>query len=194
MDLGAYAQIEDLDELAKKNDIVVSRCRGYRLMRDEEPVNLNDEELHHRIELNAIMDLCQSEWGRSEWTTYNDYTEWRCKYFIENYEFYWNSMKDKPGYKEPQIRWDRLKGKNKRIFITKVKNKLKKYHEQYDVWNKYAGKEDILYIHARIGGGNWPYYYTEVVGKPWFIEKVDDAYDSTYCDIYARLKENTCGS
>lgn len=193
MDLLAYAQIEDLDELVKKNDIVVPRLRGYRLMRDEELVVLNDKELRHNIELSTMERLCQSAWGRSEWVTFNNYTKWRCEYFIENYEFYWSS-KDKPGYKEPQIRWDRIKGKNKRIFITKVKNELRRYHEQYDVWNKYAGKGDILYIHARIGGGNWPSYYTEVVGKPWFIEKVDDAYDSTYCDIYARLKENTCES
>lgn len=193
MDLVAYAQIEDLDELVKKNDIVVPRCRGYRLMKDEEPVNLNYNYLRHNIELSTIVRLCQSEWGRSEWVTFNDYTKRRCEYFIKNYEFYWEP-KDKPGYKEPQIRWDRLKGKNKRIFITAVKNELRRYREQYDVWNKYSGKENILYIHARIGGGNWPSYYTEVVGKPWFIEKVDDAYDSTYCDIYARLKENTCES
>lgn len=193
MDLLAYAQIEDLDELAKRNDIVVPRLRGYRLMRDEEPIVLNDKELRHDIELSTMARLCQSEWGRSEWVTLNGYTDWRCKYFIENYEFYWSSA-NAPGYKEPKIRWDRLKGKNKRIFITKVKNKLKRYHEQYKVWNKYAGRDDILYIHARIGGGNWPSYYTEVVDKPWFIEKVDDAHDSTYCDIYARLKENKCES
>ena len=23
--------------------------------------------------------------------------------------------------------------------------------------------------------------------KPWFIEKVDDYFDSTYCDIYVRI-------
>lgn len=22
----------------------------------------------------------------------------------------------------------------------------------------------------------------------WFLEKVDDSYDSTYCDLYARIK------
>jgi hypothetical protein len=59
---------------------------------------------------------------------------------------------------------------------------------QWELWNKYAGKDDILYIHARIGSENWSYYGKEVVGKPWFLEKVDDAYDSTYCDIYAKIK------
>ena len=59
--------------------------------------------------------------------------------------------------------------------------------KQFEVWNRYVGREDVLYIHARIGGGNWPYYFREVVDKWWFIEKVDDSFDSTYCDIYARL-------
>ena len=36
-------------------------------------------------------------------------------------------------------------------------------------------------------GRNWSYYCEEVVSQPWFIEKVDDAFDSVYCDIYARI-------
>ena len=46
----------------------------------------------------------------------------------------------------------------------------------------------MLCIHARIGGGNWSYYDgPELSKQPWFIEKVDDAFDSTYCDIYAKI-------
>ena len=55
------------------------------------------------------------------------------------------------------------------------------------MFNKYVGRKDILYIHARIGGGNWSYYHHRVDKQPWFIEKVDDAFDSTYCDIYAKI-------
>ena len=47
-----------------------------------------------------------------------------------------------------------------------------------------------MYIHSRIGGKNWSHYYKEVVDKEWFLEKVDDCFDSTYCDIYAKIKEN----
>ena len=36
MDLGAYSQTEDLDEIAKRNNIHVPRLRGYRLMKNEE--------------------------------------------------------------------------------------------------------------------------------------------------------------
>lgn len=55
-------------------------------------------------------------------------------------------------------------------------------------FNKYVGRNDVLCIHARIGGGNWDDYRDEVENEPWFIEKVDDDFDPTYCDIYARIK------
>lgn len=59
---------------------------------------------------------------------------------------------------------------------------------QYAVWNKYAGKENVLYIHARIGGNNWGSYGGSTIERqPWFLEKVDDSFDDTYCDIYAKI-------
>jgi hypothetical protein len=59
------------------------------------------------------------------------------------------------------------------------------------MFNKYIGRDDILYVHARIGSGNWPAYRDEVVNQPWFLEKIDDAFDPTYCDIYAKIDPNT---
>ena len=38
MDLYAYTQIEDLQAIADRNGISVPRCRGYRLMKNEERV------------------------------------------------------------------------------------------------------------------------------------------------------------
>lgn len=189
MDLYAYCQIGELEELAKKNGIEVPRLRGYRLMKDEKPITAEDwKEIRHDTEIDVMKNLCQSNWGRDKygyWIT--DYTRAKCAYHIKNYECQYMS-KDDEGYKEPEIRWDRLKGKKKRIFITRVKNALRDYKKQYGVWNKYCGRDDILYIHARIGGGNWAYYCDQVVDKPWFLEKVDDAWDGTYCDIYAKIK------
>ena len=70
-----------------------------------------------------------------------------------------------------------------------MKHRIKEYRKQFETFNKYCGRDDVLYIHARIGGGNWPYYDgPELSKQPWFIEKVDDAFDSTYCDIYAKIK------
>ena len=70
----------------------------------------------------------------------------------------------------------------------------KRVEKQRAAWNKYAGRDDVLYIHARIGGDNWFYYHSYVDTQPWFLEKVDDSYDSTYCDLYARIKPDKAES
>ena len=41
---------------------------------------------------------------------------------------------------------------------TGSKHPMSRIQEQFDMWNKYAGKSNILYIHARIGGLNWKFY------------------------------------
>lgn len=177
MDLGAYANIEDLDELAKKNGIVCPRLRGYRLMSEEEKVDL--KEVTEGIDKRCLHYLCTSEplWStKPKWYSWDSYTDYLCKY-------YGGDIFDDTSV----VRWDRIHGKKRRILKTAIHNKKKEVLRQYEMWNKYVGRPDILYIHARIGGGNWSSYRSDVVNQPWFIEKVDDSFDSTYCDIYARL-------
>ena len=86
------------------------------------------------------------------------------------------------------VNWKNVHGKHRKLLKYTLRKTAKLVNAQYAVWNRYAGRADILYIHARIGGGNWPYYRGEVENKPWFLEKIDDAFDSTYCDIYAQMK------
>lgn len=182
MDLGAYANIETLDEIVKRNGISCPRLRGYRLMRDESEIDFKEWERKNRswIESDELEDLCRSNWNPSAgWHTYSRETDKSVAYYICGA---WSDP-------DRHVRWERIHGKRRRMLKTAVHNRLTRYKKQYEVWNKYAGKSDILYIHARIGGGNWHNYYKDVVNRPWFIEKVDDAYDGTYCDIYARIKE-----
>ena len=176
MDLGAFAQIEDLEKIAKENGISCPRLRGYRLMRDEKPLKLTDDEIK-KITIEVIENLVEKGWGQggSFWHR----NENKRKYLVSDPDskFYFID-----------IRWDKISNKKRRMIKTRVRNEIRKYKKQYDTWNKYIGRNDILYIHSRIGGGNWPSYYTDVINKPWFIEKVNDAWDSTYCDIYAKIK------
>ena len=64
---------------------------------------------------------------------------------------------------------------------------------QMERFNYYCGQKNVYMIHARIGGvgeySNWEYYGGEekIATQPWFLEKVDDDFDSTYCDIYVKL-------
>lgn len=67
---------------------------------------------------------------------------------------------------------------------------------QCETWNKYAGRSDVLYIHSRMGGTTCGYWDDEkgehvttydLKAQPWFLDHVYDAYDGTYCDIYAKI-------
>lgn len=183
MDLGAYTQIENLDKIAKENGIEVPRLRGYRLMKNEEPFDIKNID-KKKIALDCVKELCCSEpfWNpNSHFTTLDYWTDYLCDYFM-------TKGKDEDGYeKHIEVKWNKIHGWKRKVLKTYIHNEYMRYRRQWEVWNKYAGKDDILYIHARIGGNNWPHYFNEVVGKPWFLEKVDDSFDSTYCDIYAKI-------
>ena len=53
------------------------------------------------------------------------------------------------------------------------------------MFNSYVGK-DVLYVHARQGGGNRDYYPIDTK-HPMYLSDCDDYWDSTYCDIYYDL-------
>ena len=181
MDLGAYAQIEDISKIAKDNNIDCPRLRGYRLMSQEEPVNIKD--MYNGIDVYCVENLCVSKpfWNyNSNVSCFDLETDYYIKKYIGG--------KDDHKY----VRWNKIHGWKRKVLKTYIHKCKMRIKRQYDIWNKYVGRKDILYIHARIGGGNWFYYYKEVVDKPWFIEKVDDNFDSTYCDIYARIKPVEC--
>lgn len=179
MDLGAYAQIDDLEQIAKDNGIEVPRLRGYRLMKDEQYIDYSD--MFEGIDIDCVKELCESIpfWSiHSGCLELSGYTDYLKHLFLE--------YKDNDPIR---VKWERIHGWKRRRLKLAIHNQKKCIKTQYDVWNKYAGREDVLYIHARIGGGNWPSYAEYVTDKPWFLEKVDDAFDSTYCDIYARLNK-----
>lgn len=179
MDLYAYNQIDELSKIAKDNNIEVPRLRGYRLMKDEEPVSA--EELK-RIMKDCEFDVCERLcctrpfWNPNscclEFSSRTDYIE---KYYLNR--------------TTKEIRWDRIHGWKRKTLKFEIKKKKRRIQKQFDMYNKYAGKANVLCIHARIGGGNWHYFGgPELTKQPWFIEKVDDCYDNTYCDIYAHVK------
>lgn len=154
MDLGAYAQIEDLGVIAEANGIEVPRLRGYRLMANERPAT--EEE---------IAKSCKEVY----------HTIFRLHYKYGHDE--WNGRK-------MHYRYD------KRVPRRDARRSAKRTRKQMETYNKYCGRPDVMMVHARIGGNNWKEYGgIWIQKKPWFIEKVDDGFDPTYCDIYAKIKE-----
>lgn len=187
MDLGAYAQIDNLEKIAKDNNIEVPRLRGYRLMKDEKPISSEElKQIMKDCEVDICENLCHAEpfWNANSCiSSYDSWTDYLCKYYLIE-------SKDENGYKRyTDIRWDRIHGWKRKVLKFEIKKKKRRIKEQFDMWNKYVGRDDVLYIHSRIGGGNWnDYGGNELSKQPWFLDKVDDYFDSTYCDIYALIK------
>lgn len=171
MDLYAYTQIENLEQIMKDNGIEVPRLRGLRLMKDEEVISEQTiQEMITDAEIYACDSLCDDSWYPR-----NEY--YRKRYLAKNSDG--NTI----------IRWENIHGKKRKNLKFDIKKRKCAILQQYNMWNKYAGRENVLHIHSRIGGNNWNYFKGwQLENKPWFLEKVDDSFDNTYCDIYARIK------
>ena len=86
------------------------------------------------------------------------------------------------------VNWKNIHGKKRKLFKYRLREAKKLVTKQLEIYNKYCGRDNILYVHARIGGHNWAYYGgTKIAQEPWFIEKIDDYFDDTYCDIYLKI-------
>jgi len=193
MDLFAYAQIGFLEEVAKVHGIEVPRLRGYRLMKDEEPVSSDGfKELFKDAALDAAEHLC-STYPRifdpySNCTSYCSYTDYVRKYYLV-YEDSGLGDKEHPRRQVAGIRWDRIHGRKRKILKWEIRKAKKRIRSQYQMWNQYCGRDDVLYIHARLGDFSWtnPEKKQNVKAQPWFLGCVDDWWDGSYCDIYAQL-------
>lgn len=110
MDLVAYANIDYLDEIAKKNNIEVPRLRGYRLMKEEEPIDIKKEVNEAEIAIDCVKNLCTSEpfWEpHSSCHTLSSYTDYLKDFYLV-----------KVGHDYSDIRWDRIHGQKRRILKT----------------------------------------------------------------------------
>lgn len=196
MDIGAYMQINVLDEIAKANGIEVPRLRGYRLMEFEEPLTEKDIQDAINSQKGWLYEQCCCSYPRfypeSNSSIYGPVSDrLKKKYLIiENEPCTRNDGSQFVYHKVVGFRWDLLHGKARKRLKLAIKRAEKRVRNQLNTFNKYVGRNDVLYIHARIGGPNWHFYDgKELEKQPWFIEKVDDHFDYTYCDIYARIDD-----
>ena len=181
MDLGAYAQIEDLEYLMKENGIEVPRLRGLRNMKDEKIIRKDyTEESARAIGLWRCERWCRSFFDPRDGMELSERTDAIVKKYM---------IVDRKG-NVIDINWKNVHGSKRKCFKYEMRHAKRRVEEQDNTFNKYCG-QNVLYIHARIGGSNWNHYGGEKITKqPWFIEKVDDAFDNTYCDIYARIGDD----
>ena len=186
MDLEAYIQIPDLDAVAEANGIRVSRLRGYRLIRDCRRYTedeMREDENHTRIHAyERIMASAPPFTLNPKCYGWDARTRRRERKYL---------IKDKDGH-TIGIRMDLLHGKKRKAAKYEIKRFLRLQKTQSGLWNKYAGREDVLYIHARLGSWNWSSEtWRDYKRNPWFLDGCDDTYDPSYCDIYARIDPST---
>ena len=193
MDLYAYAQIGELEEIAKRNGIEVPRLRGYRLMENEKPVARSEiDQMKKEAEVDAAKELCKA---KPFWSPRPQFWESsaRTRALLDFY-----LTRDKEHDNSPStwsteyigIRWDRIHGKKRRILKFEIKKKKRVIQRQYDLWNKYAGQKGVLYIHSKSGSHAWAGHENlpELREAPWFLGYADDWQDPVYCDYYARIE------
>lgn len=178
MDLGAFVQIEDLEHLMDMNGIVVPRLRGLRLMRGETPVT--SEELEESITWLMLNEMDNVLCANPPFTM-NPHCFMFCPVTDRRREKY---MRFDENRNPVSVRWDRLHGKKRKAMKYAARKARRNKTSQIAMYNKYAGMPGVLYIHSRIGAG-WHRYRNE----PWFLDAICDAFDSTYCDIYAKIDE-----
>ena len=185
MDLGAYMQIDNLRDLAEANGIEVERLRGYRLMRDQKV--LTDVEITEGIEYannHAYEQLLKSvpPFAMNPVMFGSDVPDRLAKKYLIT-----NGEGTTIGF-----HWEKLHGKKRKAAKYVVKRHIKRQQTQMNLWNLYAGREDVLYIHARLGSWNWSSkIWKDYQGEIWFLAGCDDYFDPSYCDIYAKIDPGT---
>ena len=183
MDLFAYTQIDSLHDILDSTGVDVPRLRGLRLMLEEEPISDDDiaEEIHEEQMYVAERVICSiPKWSpNSDTTRYNREIDRECRKYL---------VHDADG-KVTDVRWELIHGQHRRNMKHAMKIAKRRVLDSFGTFNRYAGRDDILCVHTRIGGRNWAYYNEggAVSGSDAFIEKVDDMFDDTYCDIYLRI-------
>lgn len=180
MDLYAYSQIEDLEDILKDLNIVVPRLRGVRLMKISKPVS--QEEIEKRIKETKVKNCVQ--WLRERsWNCWSSWNENK-KHPSFIYGKVFNEYTEEYEIEVIDINYSKIKRKDRNIINLKNKEDENRIRKDFELWNKYCGK-DVLYVHTRAGGGNRIWCRTdEVKQHPLYLEDCDDSFDSTYCSIY----------
>lgn len=182
MDLYAYSQIEVLGEILTANNIEISRLRGIRLMKNEEKVSQEEiEKLVNEQNLyDAITWLQQKCWDC--WDSSRADKRRKCfVYKIVPSEYREGEFEEKI----VAIKWDKVRRKDRNRIKLESRIDEKRIRTNFEMFNSYCGK-DVLYVHARQGGGNRLYCPIDTKHH-LYLSDCDDAFDPTYCDIYYDL-------
>ena len=175
MDLGAYRQIEDLQHYLDENNIDIQRLRGLRLMKDEEIIT--EEDIQERLKEDKLGILVN-------WLQQHSDTCWSSEHADDDHPaFIWDEKHEEV----IDYNFKKVHGAERQAIKYRWEKNERNVRKQFELFNKYVG-QDVLYVHARQGGGNRKHYPIDTK-HPMYLADVDDAFDATYCDIYYDLSK-----
>ena len=173
MDLYAYSQIDKYQKILEDNKIEIMRLRGIRLMKDEELVT--EDNIKECLENDNLCILVN-------WLQQHSDDFWSSEHADDDHEaFIWDEKH------ENVIDYDfkKVHGADRKAIKYRWAKNEKAVRKQFELFNKYVG-QNVLYVHARQGGGNRKWCPIDTK-HPMYLADVDDAFDATYCDIYYDL-------
>ena len=129
MDLYAFANITNLEELANANGIEVPRLRGLRLMSNEEPISPKEiEETKKYSTFYILRDLLTAcpVWTNSNTYVFDASSDRRIDYYL---------IKDEQG-DYVGIRWNRIHGKHRKRLKFEIKKKTVVFVDESNLLTK----------------------------------------------------------
>lgn len=190
MDLGAYELMLDNDAIIEKAlskyHIEIPRIRGYRYMKYEPLVTEeNIKDIIEEAELQVLEDLISiyPKWSPLDSDCFYRFGP-RTDKLIRKY-----FTIDKDTGEVSGINWDAIHGKKRKRLKLEIRKVRKEIINNLSTFNKYVGREDIIYIHVRLNCFAWSKFAEEnnIYTKPWYIDSETDWFDSGYRDIYVKV-------
>ena len=153
-------------------------------MKNEEPIPQEkiDEIINQSRLENAITWLKQKSW--STWSLDRD-DKTHPSFIIGKV---YNEYKDEWVKDVVAIDWSKVRRKDRNAIKLRNRKDDKRILTNLNMFNSYCGK-DVLYVHARQGGGNRSWGPIDTT-HPMYLSDCDDYWDSTYCDIYYDLTKS----
>lgn len=177
----------DLVTYLENNGVKVPRMHNVELCKELTPYNDGEVLLNlYMFESNVLSDLLASGWTNN-FFCYGRRFKKAVKKYAKKYVY----SSDGNDYHFLAPIWDNIHGKHRKILKFEFKKMNKQFNKYREAWDRYAGRSDVIVVRARIGGSNWISYDGKftIASKPIFLEKVDDPYDNTFCNIYFKFSE-----
>lgn len=159
------------DLIAEVTGTSLISIQDIRFMRDEELYSEESiQDTINRNDMSVIKHLVMSKWSYNPKRFLGLFPELFKKYI--DYDRFKKTGKG--------IIWENIHGKKRRVAKYETKKFHKSIRNQYETYNKYVGRDDVLYFHTILNNEQ----YNKLCSSSSYIEDVADWFDPRYRDMY----------